>query len=86
VIEVNSAQANAVGYFDDVSFAVATAAIPPSPSAALAGKMVVLSWQGTSTLQSAPSLTGPWGDVTGATSPYTWDPASASIQFFRLRN
>jgi|GEM_PF-1124422 len=147
VIEVNSAQANTVGYFDDVSFAVATAAAPPSLSVALAGKMVViswqggslqsaprltgpwsfvigatspyiytpasgpmrffrlvtaapppslsvaragkmvvLSWQGASTLQSAPSLTGPWGDVTGAASPYTWDPVSGPMQFFRLRN
>jgi hypothetical protein len=83
VIEVNSAQANAVGYFDDVSFGVAAAAPPPSLSVALAANMVVLTWQGGS-LQSAPSLAGPWGDVSGAASPYTWDPASGPMQFFRL--
>jgi hypothetical protein len=83
VIEVNSAQADAVGYFDDISFAVATATTPASLSVALAGKRVVLSWQGGS-LQSAPRLTGPWNLVPGATSPYPYDPASAPVQFFRL--
>jgi hypothetical protein len=86
VIEINSAQANTVGYFDDVSFAVASAAAPSSLSVALARKMVVISWQGSSTLQSAPRLTGPWSTVTGATSPYSWDPASGPMQFFRLQN
>jgi hypothetical protein len=84
VIEINSAQANAVGYFDDVSLAVVSAAAPSSLSVALAGKMVVISWQG-GALQSAPRLTGPWSTLTGATSPYTCNPASAPMQFFRLQ-
>jgi hypothetical protein len=84
VIEINSAQANAVGYFDDVSFAVASAAVPPSLSLALAGKTVVISWQG-GILQSAPRLTGPWSEVTGASSPYLYNPASGPMQFFRLQ-
>jgi len=87
VIEVNSAQANTVGYFDDVSFAVVgTGTTPPTGlSIARAGKMVAISWQGSATLQSAPLLSGPWGDVTGATSPYPYDPASGPMRFFRLR-
>lgn len=37
------------------------------------------------TLQSASSITGPWTDVTGATSPYTAAVAAAQ-QYFRSRN
>ncbi len=84
VIEIDSAQANAVGYFDDVSFGVAGAAPPSSLSVALAGKMVVITWQG-GLLQSAPRLTGPWSTVTGASSPYLYNPASGPMQFFRLQ-
>ena len=84
VIEINSAQANAVGFFDDVSFSVVTTATTPSKlSVALAGKMVVLTWQG-GVLQSAPALSGPWSVVSGAASPYSYNPASGPMRFFRL--
>jgi hypothetical protein len=47
------------------------------------GNGFILSWlEGSAVLQSAPSLLGPWTDVTGATSPYTIVPAAAQ-QFFR---
>ena len=46
---------------------------------------VVISWlESTAVLQSAPSLSGPWTDVTGAASPYTIVPV-ATQQFFRYR-
>ena len=46
---------------------------------------IVLTWgESTAVLQSAPSLSGPWADVTGATSPYTIVPANGQ-QFFRYR-
>ena len=88
VIEVNSAQGNAVGYFDDVSFGVASATPPPpsSLSVALEGQKVVISWPGAATLQSAPRPTGPWANVNAAASPYTYNPASGPSQFFRLQN
>ena len=44
---------------------------------------IVLSWPG-GFLQSAPDLSGPWTDITGATSPFT-NPAAASQAFYRLR-
>jgi hypothetical protein len=36
----------------------------------------------TDTLQSATVITGPWSNVTGATSPYTV-PAGTAIRFYR---
>jgi hypothetical protein len=46
----------------------------------------ILSWTGTSTLQSATNVAGPYLDVPGATSPYTNDSGALPQQFFRLRN
>jgi hypothetical protein len=48
-------------------------------SIARAGANVVLTFQGT--LQSAPSVTGPYVNVSGATSPYTNTPSAST--FFR---
>jgi hypothetical protein len=49
------------------------------------GAGIVLTWKETSAvLQSAASLSGPWVDVTGVSSPYTIVP-SAAQQFFRYR-
>lgn len=45
---------------------------------------ITVSWTEGGTLQAAPSVTGPWQDVTGATSPYTFTP-SASMLFGRIR-
>jgi beta-glucanase (GH16 family) len=44
---------------------------------------VVISWPAGS-LQSATNITGPWGDVGGATSPRT-NPAAAFLEFYRIR-
>lgn len=52
----------------------------------LSGDSVTLSWTGASAeqqLQSAPALSGPWTDVTGATSPFT-TPTTASTLYYRL--
>jgi len=46
------------------------------------GSNIVLSWP-VGTLQSATSVTGPYTDVSGATSPYT-TPSSGAARFFRL--
>jgi hypothetical protein len=49
------------------------------------GQGVILTWGDPSAvLQSAPTVTGPWTDVTGATSPQTIVP-TATQQYFRYR-
>jgi hypothetical protein len=45
---------------------------------------ISIAWEGGGTLQAAPSVTGPWQDVAGATSPYTFTP-STSMMFGRIR-
>jgi hypothetical protein len=47
------------------------------------GNSTVITWSGAAKLQSATSITGPWSDVTGATSPYTVPPSSGDIRFYR---
>ena len=46
---------------------------------------LTLEWTGGGTLQAAPAVTGPWQDVTGATSPYTFTPTAAAL-FGRIKN
>jgi len=58
----------------------------PTLTAARAGRNVVITWTGSHVLQSALSATGPYQDVTGASSPYTNSLPLARAQFFRLRN
>jgi beta-glucanase (GH16 family) len=57
---------------------------PPATVTAeiLAGNLV-LNWPG-GTLQSAPQISGPWNDVSGATSPRTNPPAAAQ-EFYRIK-
>lgn len=83
VIEINSGQANAVGYFDDFSFALA---VPPNPVITPSANGLVLTFPGGFTLQSAPAVTGPWTDEVDAASPYVYSTSAQAIQFFRLRN
>ena len=45
---------------------------------------VTVEWTGGGTLQAATAITGPWQDVTGATSPYTLTP-TAPATFGRIR-
>ena len=52
----------------------------------LRGSEVVLTWIGTWTFQSSTNLVDGFGDVNGATSPYTNSITSAPQMFFRLRN
>jgi hypothetical protein len=64
----------------------AAASSPPPPSLAyqLVSGNLVLTWSGSATLQSSPSLNTAFSDVPGATSPYSITP-SAAQQFFRLK-
>jgi hypothetical protein len=56
--------------------------IPGVIKASPQGTQVVITWTGGVPLQSAASLAGPWGTVTGATSPYTV-PSLDSGKFYR---
>jgi len=57
---------------------------PPFLTATLVGQKVVITWAGSYPLLSATNVTGPYTVVTGATSPYTNNPPSASRRFFGL--
>jgi hypothetical protein len=48
------------------------------------GTNITLSWPGGRTLQSADAVTGPYVDVSGATSPYAIA-STAAKKFYRLR-
>ena len=61
----------------------ATAPEPPKISIARDGANIVITF-GSASLESAPSVSGPWTSVTGAASPYSTTPASAA-QFYRSR-
>jgi hypothetical protein len=50
----------------------------------LAGGNVTIEWTGGGTLETAASVTGPWSDVAGASSPHS-TPATEAAAFFRVR-
>lgn len=86
VIEVNGSFSTTIGYFDDLRVALAQ---PPNLTVTQSGSNAILTWSGLGfTLQSTSSLLSPisWTDVTGATSPYSYDTTSGPQQFFRLKN
>jgi len=60
----------------------------PALSALVAsqGTNIVLGWAGSYTLQSATNVTGPYVDITGATSPATNSLRANRQQFFRLKS
>jgi hypothetical protein len=83
LMEIDTAATTTRAFYDDISFALVR---PPSLVSTSAGNNLVLTWVGEGfTLQSASSVNGPWTDIGGATSPYSY-PATAPAQFFRLRN
>jgi hypothetical protein len=45
---------------------------------------MTIEWTGGGTLQSATAVTGPWQNVSGATSPYTFSPTQSAL-FGRIR-
>ena len=54
----------------------------PTLSVGVSGGATVITY--TATLQSAPAITGPWQNVTGATSPYTV-PTTGTVFFRTVR-
>lgn len=45
---------------------------------------LTITWTGGGTLQASPTVNGPWQDVTGATSPFTFTPTAAQL-FGRIK-
>jgi hypothetical protein len=84
VIEINTGYGATLGYFDDVSFALA---VPPNITATRSGNNLQFSWPGGFTLQSASNVKGPYTDIAAAPlQTYSYDPTTQPQQFFRLRN
>ncbi len=64
----------------------------PTPTAAKITKIaknadgsITIEWTGGGTLQAGTAVTGPWQDVAGGTSPYTFKPTTAAL-FGRIKN
>ncbi len=57
----------------------------PLLSATPADGVIVLDWQGSYFLQSAPEVLGPYADVINGTRPFTNSTTSEARRFFRLR-
>jgi hypothetical protein len=73
------------GDWDFMVFVPATAQGPKFTNVKLSGGTVTMEWTGGGTLQSAASVSGPWTDVAGASSPYSADTTAASMTFYRIR-
>jgi hypothetical protein len=71
-------------WIDDLKIVTTSGAVGTTMNVALnADGSLNITWTGGGTLQSAPSVNGPWSDVTGATSPATVQ-TSGAMQFFRV--
>lgn len=58
--------------------------VGPRLSIARSGNQVQVSWTKTGTLQTAPNVTGPWTNLSGATSPFAVN-ITEPRRFFRLQ-
>src|SRR5262249_46779447 len=84
IIEINTGSLTTLGYFDDVSFALA---VPPNITINKNGNNAVLTWPGSGwTLQSATNVLGPYIHIGGPNSSYSSDTTTNSPLFYRLRN
>jgi len=53
-------------------------------TADLTTKKITISWTGNASLQSAPSVSGPWTTITTATTPFVDDIVDGQNRFYRL--
>jgi hypothetical protein len=56
--------------------------LPPTVS----GGQITLNWTGSGTLETAPSITGTWTEIQGATSGYSEAVVPGQMRFYRLRS
>ena len=72
-------------WMDDLKIAINTQPdAGPTLTVTRSGANIIITWPGAGTLQTSTSLPGGWSDIPGASSGYT-TPASAAMQFFRVR-
>ncbi|MBE7501036.1 MAG: Ig-like domain-containing protein [Verrucomicrobiales bacterium] len=92
-IRVEASTANGLGFgtnprapINAIQLVAPASSVPAaSVSIALSGANVVISWAPAGgSLESAPSVSGPWTAVAGANNPYT-APATGAQQYFRVR-
>ncbi|MCL4176566.1 MAG: hypothetical protein KJ072_02310 [Verrucomicrobia bacterium] len=62
-------------------------ALPPEFTSVVinANGSITVTWEGDGVLEAAPSVTGPWDAIEGATSPFTLEPTEAML-FGRIKN
>jgi uncharacterized repeat protein (TIGR03803 family) len=73
------------GSGDGTVFALSLPTLAPTLNIALSGSHVILSWANAAfSLQTAPTVTGVYANVSNATSPYT-NAITSQQQFFRLQ-
>jgi hypothetical protein len=71
---------------EDYLVAITSSSQPMVDSVTLENGQVVIRWTGTSVLQYAPSVLGPWDDVPNASSPFPINPGLKPVEFYRLRS
>jgi len=69
-----------------VTSQAAVLTVAPTLAVQVSGQAFTLTWPGSFILQAAPSPAGPYTDISGATSPYSYDTQAHTQQFFRLRS
>ncbi|MEO5802309.1 MAG: immunoglobulin domain-containing protein [Verrucomicrobiota bacterium] len=72
--------------FRGLRFAPGGTVALPTLFAVREGNNFILNWSGSFFLQSATNVVGPYGDVSGASAPYTNSVISGPQKFFRLRD
>jgi hypothetical protein len=85
VIGGRTGGANANQWIDDIKIVTTSGPVGPTVSIvrnADSGTLTI-TWSGPGTLQSAPAVTGPWGDLQGVVSGVTLQ-ATGAMQFFRV--
>jgi len=60
--------------------------VAPILAVQVGGQGLTLTWPGSFVLQAAPKPAGPYADIPGATSPYSYNTQTNAQQFFRLRS
>src|SRR5262249_50973677 len=91
-LSLNNLLFNNAGLYDvigrnpggSVTSSVAVVNVDPNLLTQISGNNMTLPWAGPFILQSALSPAGPYTDVPGATSPYTFNMASGPQKYFRL--
>jgi hypothetical protein len=72
--------------YGSVTSQAAVLTVAPKISVQFGGPGLTLTWPGSFVLQGAASPAGPYADIAGAASPYSYNTRTNTQQFFRLRS